>query len=253
MAELELKGSDHPEEEKKVSPTLEKPPLGKEMDLVDQVWERLVKTTHQALSWNEGFKEENAGLGLRIQDLYCAILLLYNDINKTLRPGPHRDPPTKKEIQKCIKAYGGEVNEDAVLDLVDFKLFFEIFTKNAIRRDELQAFFKIGTNPQFARLGSYTGQDSDCSSRQEAGPSRHVKTEDSEDPLYMKKLKESKNAAADAEDSKAPNGGWNVLRHGRTDSAVNLNSFSGGSHFQIFNFANADMDSLATFVKQIRK
>ena len=78
-----------------------------------------------------------------------------------------------------------------------------------------------------------------------------MKTEGFED-LCMKKSKELKNAA-DAEELKAANGGWNVLRHGRTDSAVNLNSFSGGSHFQIFNFASADLDSLATFVKQIRK
>jgi len=89
-----------------------------------------------------------------------------------------------------------------------------------------------------------------CSS-QEPGPSLNLKTEEDSEDLYKKRSKDVKNS--DCEDLKAPNGSWNVLRHGRTDSAVNLNSFSGGSHFQIFNFANADMDSLATFVKQIRK
>jgi len=70
------KGSDHPEEEKKQVSTLERP-SGKEIDLVDQVWARLVKTTHEALYWKSIFKEEDAALGLRIQDMYCGILLLY--------------------------------------------------------------------------------------------------------------------------------------------------------------------------------
>lgn len=57
----------------------------------------------------------------------------------------------------------GKTNEDMMLDRVDFKFFFEMFTKNTIRRDELQAFFKTGTHQQFLRLGSHTKQVSTTS------------------------------------------------------------------------------------------
>ncbi|MEX6631906.1 hypothetical protein SGI36_21905, partial [Providencia rettgeri] len=34
---------------------------------------------------------------LKFEDLYIAVLLVFNDINKRL-PGPHFDPPTKDEV-----------------------------------------------------------------------------------------------------------------------------------------------------------
>ncbi|XP_024369682.1 uncharacterized protein [Physcomitrium patens] len=108
--------------------------------IVDRVWERFASTS------------EHRALG--VQDLYCAILLVYNDINKTL-PGPFNDPPTKEEVQELLKTY--DKNNDGMLDRNEFNAFIETFTKNVSARvstNILLFSFVIPTIVTLARPGA---------------------------------------------------------------------------------------------------
>uniref|UniRef100_A0A7N2LI80 Uncharacterized protein n=1 Tax=Quercus lobata TaxID=97700 RepID=A0A7N2LI80_QUELO len=46
-------------------------------------------------------KSQSGTVSLTFEDLYIAILLVYNDINKNL-PGPHFDPPSKERVKEMI-------------------------------------------------------------------------------------------------------------------------------------------------------
>lgn len=85
--------------------------------IVDKVWDRFASTSEQQM--------------LGVQDLYCAVLLVYNDINKTL-PGPYHDPPTKEEVNELLKL--SDKNEDGTLDRNEFNTFLETFTKTVSGR-----------------------------------------------------------------------------------------------------------------------
>ncbi|KAH9321093.1 hypothetical protein KI387_015732, partial [Taxus chinensis] len=45
-------------------------------------------------------KNENDHLS--VDDLYIAVLLVFNDINKHF-PGPHNDPPSKEKVQEMMQ------------------------------------------------------------------------------------------------------------------------------------------------------
>ncbi|MBA0699146.1 hypothetical protein Goari_000805, partial [Gossypium aridum] len=52
----------------------------------------------------ERVKNQSGRATLTFEDLYIAVLLVYNDINKRL-PGPHFDPPSKDQIRSMMQAY----------------------------------------------------------------------------------------------------------------------------------------------------
>ncbi|KAG0593542.1 hypothetical protein M758_1G329900 [Ceratodon purpureus] len=110
--------------------------------IVDKVWDRFASTSeHQALG---------------VLDLYCAILLVYNDINKTV-PGPFNDPPTKEEVEELLKTF--DKNDDGMLDRSEFTAFIETFTKNVTARvstNILLFSFVIPTIVTLARPGAET-------------------------------------------------------------------------------------------------
>ncbi|KAL5134258.1 hypothetical protein HKD37_03G007455 [Glycine soja] len=58
---------------------------------------------------------------LRFGDLYIAILLVYNDINKYI-PGPHFDPPSKDKVrevkQSCDINLDGDIDRDEFYDFI---------------------------------------------------------------------------------------------------------------------------------------
>lgn len=69
--------------------------------ITDKVFDRIQSQTgHATLSFEE---------------LYIAVLIIYNDINKYL-PGPHFDPPSKDDVralmQKCDVNLDGELNRE---------------------------------------------------------------------------------------------------------------------------------------------
>ncbi|KAG0596604.1 hypothetical protein M758_UG269600 [Ceratodon purpureus] len=86
--------------------------------IVDRVWDRF-----------KSVSEFDDRLG--VQDLYCAVLLVYNDINK-INPGPWNDPPERKEVEDMLKKF--DKNHDGKLDRDDFLAFLQSFTKNVSTR-----------------------------------------------------------------------------------------------------------------------
>ncbi|KAK4802630.1 hypothetical protein SAY86_000833 [Trapa natans] len=59
---------------------------------------------------------------LTFEDLYIAVLLVYNDINKHL-PGPHFDPPSKDEVRATIQEC--DLNLDGEIDREEFVQFIQ--------------------------------------------------------------------------------------------------------------------------------
>ncbi|WCJ27705.1 Calcium-binding EF hand family protein [Euphorbia peplus] len=57
---------------------------------------------------------------LSFEDLYIAVLLVYNDINKRL-PGPHFDPPPKDQVRAMMQEC--DMNSDGEIDNEEFVKF----------------------------------------------------------------------------------------------------------------------------------
>ncbi|GLT72947.1 hypothetical protein SLA2020_448400 [Shorea laevis] len=66
---------------------------------------------------------------LTFEDLYIAVLLLYNDINKRL-PGPHFDPPSKEQVRAMIEF--SDFNLDGEIDREEFVKFTQELTSNTL-------------------------------------------------------------------------------------------------------------------------
>ncbi|KAL7120774.1 hypothetical protein ACP275_02G143200 [Erythranthe tilingii] len=64
---------------------------------------------------------------LTFEELYIAVLLIYNDLNKRL-PGPHFDPPTKEQIKTLMQE--SDINFDGELDREEFVKFIRRITKD---------------------------------------------------------------------------------------------------------------------------
>ncbi|KAJ7569661.1 hypothetical protein O6H91_01G087700 [Diphasiastrum complanatum] len=79
----------------------------------------------------EYFTAHNGKDYLTFQELYTAILLVYNDVNKYF-PGPHYDPPTREQVQEMLKTF--DTNQNGLLDRSEFNLFVKKFTANVASR-----------------------------------------------------------------------------------------------------------------------
>ncbi|XP_074263105.1 xylulose 5-phosphate/phosphate translocator, chloroplastic-like [Silene latifolia] len=64
---------------------------------------------------------------LSFEELYIAVLIVYNDINKYL-PGPHFDPPSKDKIKTIMEEC--DMNLDGELDHEEFVKFIKEVTKD---------------------------------------------------------------------------------------------------------------------------
>lgn len=71
------------------------------------------------------FKNETGRANLKFEDLYIAVLLVFNDINKRL-PGPHFDPPSKDEVRDLMMEC--DINLDGELDREEFVKFIQTLT-----------------------------------------------------------------------------------------------------------------------------
>ncbi|XP_052482827.1 uncharacterized protein LOC105783490 isoform X1 [Gossypium raimondii] len=58
----------------------------------------------------ERVKNQSGRATLTFEDLYIAVLLVYNDINKRL-PGPHFDPPSKDQIRSMMQGQRGYLHQ----------------------------------------------------------------------------------------------------------------------------------------------
>ncbi|KAM7277873.1 hypothetical protein ACFE04_005007 [Oxalis oulophora] len=70
-------------------------------------------------------KSQSITPSLTFEELYIAVLLVYNDINKRL-PGPHFDPPTKDQVRVMIQE--SDVNLDGEIDREEFVKFMQKLT-----------------------------------------------------------------------------------------------------------------------------
>ncbi|CAL1382383.1 unnamed protein product [Linum trigynum] len=68
---------------------------------------------------------QSGRLTLTFDDLYIAVLLVFNDINKHL-PGPHFDPPSKDHVLDIMKEC--DINLDGGLDREEFAKFIKKLT-----------------------------------------------------------------------------------------------------------------------------
>lgn len=68
---------------------------------------------------------------LSLEELYIAVLLVFNDINKHL-PGPHTDPPSKQEVQEMMQTF--DLNMDGQLDREEFSQFIKKLTTHIMTR-----------------------------------------------------------------------------------------------------------------------
>ncbi|XP_020216588.1 uncharacterized protein LOC109800235 [Cajanus cajan] len=67
-------------------------------------------------------KNQEETVNLTFGDLYIAVLLVYNGINKYI-PGPHFDPPSKERVREVIEEC--DINSDSQIDRDEFFDFIE--------------------------------------------------------------------------------------------------------------------------------
>ncbi|GKV07496.1 hypothetical protein SLEP1_g19263 [Rubroshorea leprosula] len=77
----------------------------------------------------ERIKNQTGSANLKFEDLYIAILLVYNDINKHL-PGPHFDPPPEEEVRAIMQEC--DINLDGELDHEEFVKFIQQLTSDTV-------------------------------------------------------------------------------------------------------------------------
>ncbi|KAG9150688.1 hypothetical protein Leryth_008164 [Lithospermum erythrorhizon] len=72
-------------------------------------------------------KDESGRSTLTFEELYIAVLLVYNDINKRL-PGPHFDPPSRELVKAVLQEC--DMNLDGELNPEEFSKFIKSLTKD---------------------------------------------------------------------------------------------------------------------------
>ncbi|KAI6706291.1 hypothetical protein NL676_009253 [Syzygium grande] len=83
--------------------------------ITDKVFERVTNSVERA--------------NLTFEDLYIAVLLVYNDINKHL-PGPHFDPPSKDQVRIMIQE--SDLNLDGEINHEEFVGFIQRLTSDTL-------------------------------------------------------------------------------------------------------------------------
>ncbi|XP_014516696.2 uncharacterized protein LOC106774274 isoform X2 [Vigna radiata var. radiata] len=94
--------------------------LGGEKPLPGKEWTKtqIRKITDQVFEKVQNQKESDR---LSFEELYIAVLLVYNDINKYI-PGPHVDPPSKARVEevkeKCDINLDGDIEREEFFDFM---------------------------------------------------------------------------------------------------------------------------------------
>ncbi|KAJ4759031.1 Calcium-binding EF hand family protein [Rhynchospora pubera] len=87
--------------------------------------------------------------GLTFEDVYIAVLEIYNDINKYL-PGPHHDPPSKEKLQLMIDEYDFDLNNR--LDREEFAEFIRKLTADSLSNISLKLAISFVAAPLIALM-----------------------------------------------------------------------------------------------------
>ncbi|XP_068649637.1 uncharacterized protein [Aristolochia californica] len=94
-----------------------------------KLWDRVEGRKNLRKICDKAFKQcvdqtQQAGLhDLHLKDLHLATLLVYNAVNKHF-PGPHKDPPSLREVRDLVEIYQNEQKEN-----LDRDEFYEVILK----------------------------------------------------------------------------------------------------------------------------
>ncbi|EPS67982.1 hypothetical protein M569_06791, partial [Genlisea aurea] len=104
----------------------------------------------------DSVQNDSGNVNLTFEELYIAVLLVYNDLNKRL-PGPHFDPPSKDKvkelIQKCDVNLDGELNRD------EFAKFVRYMTKDVFISVSQGLIIALAVAPTVALLTKRTTEN----------------------------------------------------------------------------------------------
>ncbi|OAY69647.1 uncharacterized protein LOC109708157 [Ananas comosus] len=96
------------------------------------------------------FKDESKqDQALSFEDLYIAVLCVYNDINKHL-PGPHQDPPSKEKLRAMMEEY--DINLDGLLDREEFAAFIKKLTADSLNAISVKLIIALVVAPAVALM-----------------------------------------------------------------------------------------------------
>ncbi|XP_062184868.1 uncharacterized protein LOC133888588 [Phragmites australis] len=84
---------------------------------------------------------------LTFDEVYIAVLCVYNDINKYL-PGPHYDPPSKEKLKAMMDEF--DVNLDGLLDREEFAEFIRKLTADSLSAISLKLVITLVAAPVLA-------------------------------------------------------------------------------------------------------
>nr|GMD71702.1 Calcium-binding protein [Ipomoea batatas] len=99
------------------------------------------------------FKNETGRVNLTFEDLYIAVLLIFNDINKRL-PGPHFDPPSKEQVRDMMQRH--DLNLDGELNREEFVAFISQLTKDTFITVSQGLIITLAVAPTLALLTKRT-------------------------------------------------------------------------------------------------
>ncbi|KAL0397471.1 UNVERIFIED_CONTAM: hypothetical protein Scaly_0195500 [Sesamum calycinum] len=101
-------------------------------------------------------KSDTGRTNLTFEELYIAVLLVYNDLNKRL-PGPHFDPPSKEEIKNLMQE--SDINLDGELDREEFVKFIRRLTKDTFFTVSQGLILTLAVAPTVALLTKRTTEN----------------------------------------------------------------------------------------------
>ncbi|KAM7508929.1 hypothetical protein LguiA_019382 [Lonicera macranthoides] len=99
------------------------------------------------------FKNATGRANLTFEDLYIAVLLVFNDINKRL-PGPHFDPPSREQVRTLM--LDCDINLDGELDREEFVKFIKQLTADTFITVSQGLIITLAVAPTVAMLTKKT-------------------------------------------------------------------------------------------------
>ncbi|XP_058225102.1 uncharacterized protein LOC131334203 isoform X2 [Rhododendron vialii] len=95
------------------------------------------------------FKNDSGRATLTFEELYIAVLLVFNDINKHL-PGPHFDPPPKEQVRAMMQVH--DINLDGELNREEFAKFIKELTADTFSTVSQGLIITLAVAPTVALL-----------------------------------------------------------------------------------------------------
>ncbi|CAA0827153.1 Calcium-binding EF hand family protein [Striga hermonthica] len=104
----------------------------------------------------DSLKNDTGRATLTFEELYIAVLLVFNDLNKRL-PGPHFDPPTKEQVRNLMQEC--DINLDGELNREEFTKFIRQITKDTFISVSQGLIITLAVAPTVALLTKRTTEN----------------------------------------------------------------------------------------------